>query len=248
MSPQGQQPMLLSDNCLKPFEGPSSSSKDYYLQDFDHLDHGYVNGTSSSNHVFLYDAFPYSCSVNNADLSECKPLAAAGHGQLMDNLGCVNLFQQRNSSSDVIMPFDFLVVDESGYYNNKKRVLANWKGRRKSNLVKGQWTMEEDRVLIQLVEQYGVRKWSHIAQMLPGRIGKQCRERWHNHLRPHIKGVEEEDKVLIQSHMEIGNKWAEIAKRFPGRTENSIKNHWNATKRRQFPKRKCRSRGSILQE
>lgn len=46
-----------------------------------------------------------------------------------------------------------------------------------------------NRVLIQLVEQYGVRKWSHIAQMLPGRIGKQCRERWHNHLRPDIKVV-----------------------------------------------------------
>lgn len=43
------------------------------------------------------------------------------------------------------------------------------------------------RHLIQLVKQYGVRKWSYIAQMLPGRIGKQCRERWHNHLRPDIK-------------------------------------------------------------
>lgn len=44
-----------------------------------------------------------------------------------------------------------------------------------------------NRLLIQLVEEYGVRKWSHIAQMLAGRIGKQCRERWHNHLRPDIK-------------------------------------------------------------
>ncbi|GAV58375.1 Myb_DNA-bind_6 domain-containing protein, partial [Cephalotus follicularis] len=126
--------------------------------------------------------------------------------------------------------------------------------KKNNNVVKGQWTTEEDRLLVQLVEQFGVRKWSHIAQMLPGRIGKQCRERWHNHLRPDIKKVtwnEEEDKVLIEAHVEIGNKWAEIAKRLPGRTENSIKNHWNATKRRQLSKRKCRTkhpRGSLLQD
>lgn len=43
------------------------------------------------------------------------------------------------------------------------------------------------RKLIRLVKQYGVRKWAQIAEKLAGRAGKQCRERWHNHLRPDIK-------------------------------------------------------------
>lgn len=43
------------------------------------------------------------------------------------------------------------------------------------------------RQLVQLVDQFGVKKWSQIAKMLNGRVGKQCRERWHNHLRPNIR-------------------------------------------------------------
>ncbi|XP_076885832.1 transcription factor MYB98-like [Bidens hawaiensis] len=52
----------------------------------------------------------------------------------------------------------------------------------------------------------------------------------------------EEDGILITAHAQVGNKWSEIAKKLPGRTENSIKNHWNATKRRQYTTRNCRSK------
>ena len=64
---------------------------------------------------------------------------------------------------------------------------------------KGLWTKEEDILLGKLVEESGAKGWTKIAQQLPGRIGKQCRERWHNHLDPSIKKcnfTEEEDQAI----------------------------------------------------
>lgn len=40
------------------------------------------------------------------------------------------------------------------------------------------WTKEEDDKMIEFVRQYGLKKWCTIAELLPGRSGKQCRERY----------------------------------------------------------------------
>lgn len=64
-------------------------------------------------------------------------------------------------------------------------------------------------------------KWSDVSAKLIGlRTGKQCRERWFNHLHPSLKKspwTEEEDQILIDSQQMLGNTWTKISQNLPGR-------------------------------
>eukprot|EP01032_Pedospumella_encystans_P007557 gene7557-9054_t len=104
--------------------------------------------------------------------------------------------------------------------------------------VRKPWSLEEDMLLLKLVKENGaVGYWPKIALAMERRTGKQCRERYINHLDPDMKKTpwnDEENNAIRDLFPKYGTKWSQYLTALPGRSDNAIKNRYHLISRNNF--------------
>lgn len=91
------------------------------------------------------------------------------------------------------------------------------------------FTKSEDHLLILAANKYNQGSWNAIAQCVPGKNPKQCRDRWVNYLQPTLTFMpwsDNENHLLVSLVNKFGTHWSKMKKFFPNRSTNCIKNRW----------------------
>ncbi|CAD8171291.1 unnamed protein product [Paramecium octaurelia] len=151
---------------------------------------------------------------------------------------------------------DFKQISEEDWQNISSMMLRRdsfqckqkWLQMLKLPLQQAPWGQNEDDALVRIISEFQAQnkgnKWSQIATELNKttglnvhRNGKQCRERWNNHLNPSINRnpwQQLEDLELMRLAIQNGKKWALISKKLKlQRSENNVKNRFNCLMRKE---------------
>ncbi|CAA7054845.1 unnamed protein product [Microthlaspi erraticum] len=109
--------------------------------------------------------------------------------------------------------------------------LARYQRSLNPDILRREWTAEEDDELRDAIGLFGEKNWQPVANLLKGRTGTQCSNRWMKSIHPTIerKGVwssEEDKRLKVAVTLFGGKKWYKIAEFVPGRTKSQCRERW----------------------
>lgn len=97
------------------------------------------------------------------------------------------------------------------------------------------WNEEEDELLLELVSQDQVQNWAQIAQNIPNRTSRQCKDRYilllERENAPTRDWSKEEDEKLTQLIQDFGTSWKKIFTHFESRTKEQCRSRWRTLSR-----------------
>lgn len=131
-----------------------------------------------------------------------------------------------NNTKQELIQYSPLIPDNSILNSNNED-----KSHQKSNIYPKRkfFTPSEDNLLMNAVLKYKQESWNEIAQYVPGRTPKQCRDRWVNYLQPSLNfepWKDSDDQLLVSLVNKYGTHWSKMKTYFPNRSTSSIKNRW----------------------
>lgn len=121
-----------------------------------------------------------------------------------------------------------------------QRYIDQQQGGRESNT--RAWSDREDLLLLKAVAKYGEKDWSRVADCIPGRTNKSCRERYIMRARFAKRAVgswrRHEDCKLLSLVQEYGPNWSTLIGHFTDRNSHQLRNRFELLKSQDVSKRK----------
>ncbi|XP_036000127.1 snRNA-activating protein complex subunit 4 isoform X3 [Fundulus heteroclitus] len=128
---------------------------------------------------------------------------------------------------------NFIPYTQISYFikdRDTSQLIYRWNQVLDPSLKRGQWTKEEDQLLLQAVARHGERCWWKVRLEVPGRTDGACRDRYVDCLRKNIKKGSFDShevellKKLVEKHG-VG-RWAKIAAEIPHRLDSQCLREW----------------------
>ncbi|KAF3794481.1 Myb-like protein L [Nymphaea thermarum] len=129
-------------------------------------------------------------------------------------------------------PYNWIHVAELlGINRTASQCLSRYQRSLNVNILRGDWTEEEDVQLRAAVEVCGENNWQLVASHLEGRTGVQCSNRWRKCLHPSKERfgrwtVEEDKRLKIAVTLFGRRAWKKICGFIPGRTQVQCRERW----------------------